>query len=64
MWVLAMWILIYIHIPSSAYGSSSKHLPVGVCCLHITASLIDLASSASRVDLHLGQPQNESLFTL
>lgn len=38
---------------SSACGSASSHL--GVCCLHFTASLIDLASSVSRGELHLGQ---------
>lgn len=37
---------------SSACGSASNHL--GVCCLHFTASLIDLASSVSWGDLHLG----------
>lgn len=48
--------------PSSACGSASKHLPNGVCCLHFTASLIDLASSVSWRDLHLGQPNlNPSL---
>lgn len=34
---------------SSACGSASNHL--GVCCLHFTASLIDLASSVSWGDL-------------
>lgn len=48
--------------PCSACGSASKHLPDGLCCLHFTASLIDLASSVSWRDLHLGQPNlNPSL---
>lgn len=41
--------------PSSACGCASKLLPDGVCFLRVTASLIDLASSVSWADLHLGQ---------
>lgn len=45
---------------SSACGSASNYL--GVCCLHFTAPLIDLASSVSWGDLHLGRPDlNPSL---
>lgn len=46
--------LLHSH-PSSACGSASKHFPSEACCLHFTAPLIDLASSVSWGDLHLGQ---------
>ena len=53
---LQPWIPIYIHIPPLAVALHPNTFLLGVCCLHFTASLIDLASPVSWGDLHLGQP--------
>lgn len=60
--LLAMWILIYIHIPPLPVALHPNTFPMGFCCLRFTAPLIDLASSVSWGDLRLGQPNlNPSL---